>query len=309
MEISIRQTSIKPDHICRLLSHGIVLITHLNAFDTQTLKQRTKLSLDECEQILNAVKPKRPHYVMRASELMVKPFEKITTLIKDLDFILGGGIRCGQVTEISGEAGTGKSNLCAQMGVLVMLPKEDNGLDGDVLLINTEGEGKLVSAIKRYSTLAESMERGSIIKARLNVMNCVSDVELNEIINRLPEILNQQPTVKLVIIDSITCAFISTDREPDYRFYLTRNLILTKMVKNLSQIAWDRRIAVIVTNHVSYNFRLGENMPKMGKIWSHLCQTKIYLDRNKYRYAHVTKGAINTPTPVEFIITNKLYDT
>lgn len=89
---------------------------------------------------------------------------------------------------------------------------------------------KLVSAIKRFSTLAESMERGSIIKARLNVMNCVSDVELNEIINRLPEILDQQPTVKLVIIDSITCAFIATDREPDFRFYMTRSLVLTKMV-------------------------------------------------------------------------------
>lgn len=308
MEISVRQTSIKPDQINRLLSHGIVLISHLNAFDTQTLKQRTKLSFEECEQILNAIKPKRPHYVMRASELMIKPFEKCSTLIKELDNILGGGVRCGQVTEISGEAGTGKSNLCAQIGVLVMLPTEDNGLNGDVLLINTEGEGKLFSAIKRFSTLAGSIERGSIIKARLNVINCVNHVELNEIINRLPDTLDQQPTVKLIIIDSITCAFIATDEEPDYRFYMSRNLKLTRMAKNLSQIAWDRRVAVIVTNHVSYNFKLGENTPKMGKAWSHLCQTKIYLERNSHRYAHVTKGAISNPSPVEFSITNKLYD-
>lgn len=94
MEISVRQTSIRPGHICRLLSHGIVLVSHLSTFDTQTLKQRTKLSLDECEQILTAIKPKRPHYVMRASELMVKPFEKITTLVKDLDYVMGARICC-----------------------------------------------------------------------------------------------------------------------------------------------------------------------------------------------------------------------
>lgn len=307
MEISVRQTNIKPDHIVRLLANGIVLVSHLQSLSPHRLKQRVKLPLDDCEAILNAIKPKRPFYVFKASELMVKPFEKISTLMKDLDYILGGGIRCGQITELSGEAGTGKSNLCAQIGVLVMLPKEDGGLEGDVLLINTEGEGKLVSSIKRFGTLAESVERESIIKARLNVMNCVSHVELNELVNRLPEIINQQPAVKLIIIDSITCAFIPTDRDPDYQFYMTRSLMLTRIVKVLSQLAWDKRVAIIVTNHVSYDFQLGENTPKMGKIWSHMCATKIYLKRTRnFRCASVTKGATNSPKPVEFKISNSL---
>jgi len=313
MEISVRQTSIRPAYIKTLLSNGILLVSHLTTFDTARLAQRTRLTLDECEQILAAIKPKRPHYVLKASELMIRPFERISTSIEGLDEVLGGGVQCGQITEISGEAGAGKSNLCAQIGILVMLAKSDKGLDGDVLLIHTEGEGKLKLAIKRFNTLAASIGKENLINERLHVINSCNEFKLAEIINRLPEILSQKPTVKLIIIDSITCAFISTDENPNFGFYAKRSLRLTKIVKMLTQIAWDQRIAIIATNHVSYNFKFGENRPAMGKLWSHMCQTKIYLERNNasydiVRFAHVTKGALNTPVVTKFRITNDLFD-
>ena len=307
----MRQISIKPKFIRTLIMNGIVLVSHLNAFDVTLLAHKTRLSRDECEEILAAIKPKRPHYIMKASELLIRPFEKISTLIEGLDSALGGGIRCGQITEISGEAGAGKSNLAAQMGILVMLPKEDNGLDGNVLLIHTEGEGKLKLTVKRYSTLATSEKKEELISEKLHVMNCGNEFELVEIVNRLSDTLVKMPAVKLIIIDSITCAFIQIDGKISYEFYEKRSQRLTKLVKTLAQLAWDRRLAVVVTNHVSFNMKLGETRPAMGKAWSHMCQTKIYLERKETghevaRYAYVTKGAINTPSIARFRISDRI---
>jgi len=301
-----------------LITNGIVLVSHLNAFSAEKLSKKIKLSRDECEEILTAIKPKRSHYVMKASELMVEPFDKISTTILGLDESLAGGIRCGQITELSGEAGAGKSNLCAQIGVLVMMSRKQarlQGLNGGnestVLLIHTEGEGKLKLTIKRFKTLATSMASEDIVSERLHVMNCSSEFELVEMVNRLKETLTTIPNVKLVIIDSITCAFIQLDGDIDRRFYARRSKRLTEMMKVLVQVAWDSRIAVLVTNHVSFNARLGEVRPAMGRHWSHMCQTKIYLGRkgggsDVTRFAHVTKGAINTPEIAQFRISDRI---
>lgn len=294
MEISVRQTSMKPMYIRNLLQNGIVLVSHLSTFDPARLAKKTRLSPDECEEILAAIKPKRPHYVMQASDLMINPFPRVRTLVDGIDDILGGGIKCGHLTEFSGEAASGKSNLSAQIGAYVMLPSKIGGLEGQVLLIHTEGEGKLKLAIKRFETLASSV-------SKLHVKNCFNDIELTELTNRLGKILDEQREVKLIIVDSITSAFISHDEKPDVEFYIRRSLRLTRIVKTLANLAWDRRIAIIVTNHVTYNPKLGRNVPAMGRLWSHMCQTKIYLERDsRYRTAKVTKGAMRSPFPVDY---------
>ena len=310
MEISVRQINIKPKYIKTLLVSGIVLVSHLNVFNTKRLSYKTKLTEDECEEILASIKPKRPHYKMKANELMIRPFKKISTSLEELDLALGGGIRCGQLTEISGEAGVGKSNLIAQIGMLVMMPVENNGLNGNVLLVHTEGEGKLKLTIKRYSTIATAtLGDDKIIRSNLHVMNCCNEFELIEMVNRLHETSDKIAHVKLIVIDSIASAFAQTEGDSNYRFHTTRTCRLTRLVKKLAQFAWDRQIAVLITNHVSFNVALGENKPKMGKFWSHMCQTKIYLERGGdgfSRKAYVTKGAINVPLIAQFRISDRM---
>jgi len=63
---------------------------------------------------------------------------KITTGSKDLDALLGGGVETQAITEFFGEYGSGKSQLCFQLAVNVQLPVEEGGLDGSVIVIDTE---------------------------------------------------------------------------------------------------------------------------------------------------------------------------
>jgi len=53
---------------------------------------------------------------------------RISTGVKSLDELLGGGIETRAITEFVGEFGVGKTQLCHQLSVMVQLPEEKGGL-------------------------------------------------------------------------------------------------------------------------------------------------------------------------------------
>ena len=87
---------------------------------------------------------------MTASELMQNPSSSthggggklsghIVTFSQKVDELLGGGIRLGEVTEIAGLPGCGKTQLAMQLSVMALLPKSLGGVQGRTLYIDTEG--------------------------------------------------------------------------------------------------------------------------------------------------------------------------
>ncbi|MEM3137525.1 MAG: helix-hairpin-helix domain-containing protein, partial [Thermofilaceae archaeon] len=63
----------------------------------------------------------------------------ISTGVKALDDLLEGGIETRAITELIGEFGAGKTQLCHQLAVMVQLPRERGGLSGKALYIDAEG--------------------------------------------------------------------------------------------------------------------------------------------------------------------------
>ena len=58
--------------------------------------------------------------------------------VTKLDSFLKGGIETQAMTEFAGEFGSGKSQLCYTLCVTANLPLNKGGLDGNVILIDTE---------------------------------------------------------------------------------------------------------------------------------------------------------------------------
>ena len=63
---------------------------------------------------------------------------QLTTGCASLDELLGGGVETQSITELYGEFGTGKSQICQQLCITVQLPIEQGGFDGGALYIDTE---------------------------------------------------------------------------------------------------------------------------------------------------------------------------
>jgi DNA repair protein RadA len=67
-----------------------------------------------------------------------KNLQRCSTGSSSLDSFLKGGIETQAMTEIAGEYGSGKSQLCHTLCVTANLAKEKGGLGGNLMFIDTE---------------------------------------------------------------------------------------------------------------------------------------------------------------------------
>ncbi|PHQ46133.1 DNA repair and recombination protein RadA, partial [Halorubrum sp. C3] len=63
---------------------------------------------------------------------------KLSWQIDEVDDLLGGGIETQSITEVYGEFGSGKSQVTHQMAVNVQLSKENGGLEGGCIFVDSE---------------------------------------------------------------------------------------------------------------------------------------------------------------------------
>ncbi|MEM3789157.1 MAG: DNA repair and recombination protein RadA, partial [Candidatus Bathyarchaeia archaeon] len=78
---------------------------------------------------------------------------RCTTGSKALDALLGGGIETQAITELVGQYGSGKTQLCLMLCVTAQLKPEQGGLGGNVLYFDTEGT---FSSNRVYQIAAEN---------------------------------------------------------------------------------------------------------------------------------------------------------
>jgi len=190
----------------------------------------------------------------------------IETGLKKLDQFLGGGIKDGLVTSISGQNATGKTQLAFQ----ICLGALDNGKE--ILFQDTTGEF-------RPERLVEMMQSRKINSSLLD------KIKVNRVTNTAQQIkyLLKTPleNYSLIIIDSITdlFSFEYSKKEQSLEKYIS----FMKYMHNLSSIAIDGKIPIIVTNIVrTVNTHEKENLEESISMYLH---TKIKLSKNNNGYS------------------------
>ncbi|MEM2593109.1 MAG: helix-hairpin-helix domain-containing protein, partial [Thermofilaceae archaeon] len=81
-----------------------------------------------------------------------KAMQRVTTGSKALDSMLGGGVETQAITELIGEYGSGKTQICHTLCVTAQLPREQGGLEGTAIYIDTEATFRP----ERISQIAEA---------------------------------------------------------------------------------------------------------------------------------------------------------
>jgi len=204
--------------------------------------------------------------------------EKLTTGSKALDELLGGGIETQAITECYGQFGSGKSQLGFQLSVNVQLPKEQGGLDGKCLFIDTEATfrpGRILQMAKALKLDPEKTLKNIFVARAYN-----SDHEIF-LVEKSGETIEKE-NIKLLVIDSLTSHF-----RADYvgRGELApRQQKLNKLLHNLQRLADTYNIAVFVTNQVLSNpaILFGDpTRPIGGHVLAHQATYRIYLRKSK----------------------------
>ncbi|NJE76372.1 DNA repair and recombination protein RadA [Thermococcus sp. ES12] len=196
--------------------------------------------------------------------------DKISTGSNSLDSILGGGIWTESITEVFGERRSGRTQLAHALAVMVQLPKDEGGLRGSVIWIDTENafNPHRIRQIAENRGLDQEEVLGHIYIGRaFNSNHQLLLIERAEDLIR--ENVKSDRPVRLLVVDSIPAHF--------RREYVGRRVLaerqqrLAEHLSNLHRISELYRVAVLITNDAS-----------MGRPWGgHLLEAtstfRLYL--------------------------------
>ncbi len=189
----------------------------------------------------------------------------IKTGLKELDQFLGGGIKEGLVTSISGQSATGKTQLTFQ----ICLNALHSGKD--ILFQDTTGEF-------RPERLVEMMQLRKInpsLLDKIKVSRITNTAQQIQCFSKIP-----LKSYSLIIVDSVTDLFSFEYSKKEQS--LEKHISFMKYMQNLSSIAIDGKIPIIITNMVrTINKHEKENLEESISMYTH---TKIKLSKNSDGY-------------------------
>lgn len=232
---------------------------------------------------------------------------KLEWLIPEVDEMLGGGVETQSITEVYGEFGAGKSQVTHQLAVNVQLPKEQGGLHGRCIFVDSEDTfrperiDEMVRGLPD-DVLEASMEHreieGSIddeeameelIQSFLDKIHVAKAFNSNHQIllaEKAKEIASEyeedEYPVRLLCVDSLTAHFRA---EYVGRGELAdRQQKLNKHLHDIDRVGNLYNSAVVVTNQVQSNpdaFFGDPTKPIGGNILGHKSTFRMYLRKSK----------------------------
>lgn len=237
---------------------------------------------------------------MNAADLLEKEQSQTnyTTMSSSFDKLLSG-IPSGALVEVAGFPGMGKTQLAMQLCVSIHLS------DPKASAIYIDTEGSFVPS--RLAQMAAAVSPGDVeaILSNVHVYRITSQLDLLALLNLLEEYIMDDPTIKLVIIDSIAFPFRnSTDMAH-------RSRTLHTMAQILRKIASLYGVCVLITNQMTTKIIqkvTGESssimIPALGESWGHACMHRIVLLwKNETRIAWLSKSSTRANKQQPFTVT------
>ncbi|KAL3616540.1 DNA repair protein rad51c [Castilleja foliolosa] len=299
----------------KLISAGYASLSSLSSLSPSKLAQDLKISENESAEILKIASGRNGldkienggRAIMNGAQTAWDILSEeessicITTSCSDLDEILGGGVRCKEVTEIGGVPGIGKTQLGIQLAVNVQIPADYGGLGGKAIYIDTEGSFMVERVLQIAEACAVDMlEYNSYSQVRredkqphsfmdnIFYFRICTYTEQIAVVNYLEKFINEHKDVKIVIIDSITFHF-----RQDFEDMALRTRLLSGIALKLMKLAKKFNLAVVLLNQVTTKYNEGSFhlALALGDSWAHASTNRIILYWNgNERYAYIDKS-------------------
>jgi len=208
---------------------------------------------------------------------------KLTTGSETLNTLLGGGLETCAISEFYGEFGSGKTQVAHQLAVNVQLPPDKGGLNGSVIIIDTENTFRP----ERIKDMAEGLALDyQEVLQHIHVArayNSNHQILLVDRAEKLAEELKEtEKPVRLLIIDSATAHFRAE--------YVGRGTLadrqqkINKHLHDALRFGDLNNAVIMITNQVQVRpdaFFGDPTRPIGGHIVGHTATFRIYLRKSK----------------------------
>ena len=264
----------------KLQKVGLVTLESIAVTPPREIVKLTGMGAETAEKVNRLARLKVDPGFVSASEIMEnrKHMLRCRTGSDELNRILGGGVETGVITELIGEFGSGKTQICYTLSVLAQRPVDEGGFGARICVIDTEGTfipERIVQIAEARGYDSEEILRNVLIARAYN-----SEHQLM-LIRNLPQVV-QEHDVKLVIVDSMIGHFRGE--------YIGRGTLAERQQKlagalgNLLRVAEAFNLSVVLTNQVQSkpDVVYGDpNKPTGGHVMAHACTHRVYLRKGR----------------------------
>nr|XP_047923944.1 DNA repair protein RAD51 homolog 4 isoform X1 [Anser cygnoides]XP_047923945.1 DNA repair protein RAD51 homolog 4 isoform X1 [Anser cygnoides] len=200
-----------------------------------------------------------------------------------LDQLLDSGLYTGEVTELMGTPGSGKTQVCLSIAASVSL-----GLKQHVLFLDSTGGFTASRLYQMLRAQAEDEEEQAVGDTALSQLEALQRIQVArvfdvyEMLSALQEVrdrLSQQAVsctgpLKTVVIDSVSAVI-----HPLLGGRQSEGLaIMMQLARELKMLAKEFSLAVVVTNQVTRDSSTGLLKPALGRSWSFVPSTRVLLE-------------------------------
>ncbi|KAM7067993.1 DNA repair protein RAD51 homolog 4 [Molossus nigricans] len=264
------------DMVQLLRSHGIKTVVDLVSADLEEVAQKCGLSykaLVALRRVLLAQFSAFPFNGADLYEELKTSTAILSTGIGSLDKLLDAGLYTGEVTEIAGVPGSGKTQVC-----LCVAANVAHSLQQNVLYIDSNGGLTASRILQLLQARTPDEEEQAEALQRIQVVHAFDIFQMLDVLQDLrgavaQQVSNSSGTVKVIIVDSVT-AVISPLLGGQQREGLA---LMMQLAQELKTLARDLGVAVLVTNHMTRDRDSGKLKPALGLSWSFVPSTRIVL--------------------------------
>eukprot|EP00795_Rhopilema_esculentum_P003162 gene3162-1466_t len=306
MGISKEQKVIEKGNI---LDGRITTIPHILVLPNEELAAKAHITAEDVSKLREAIcrklNPQQPCSLLDIWKQTCHPsflHTKLSAGCQIIDDTLKGGLLVPGINEISGESGSGKTQIALQLCLTVQLDVQYGGLQGGALFISTED----AFPTKRLHQLAHHMQK-RLKSQNENLMDSIyiehaADVEsLKTLVNqRIPTLL-MNSNVRLIVIDSIAAVFRV---EYTVNENLERSKALAELGQRLHIISHKYRVAIVCINQISDVVsadKVGSEdiggrrvIPALGLSWANAVTVRLMVMRTPYTVSQLRGAAANS---------------
>lgn len=182
----------------------------------------------------------------------------------NIDELLGGGFEAGTLTQMYGQAGSGKTNICIQLAI------ESVRSGKKVVFIDTEG-----ISVERFDQIAG--DDSELISKDIIIYEPMDFDQQYSVVREIDKIIGGN--VGVVILDSATL-FYRYELEDERSISLKREL--AHQAAHLLGLARKHDVAVVITNQIYTDIETNELQPVGGMMIEHLSKVIIQLLKLEY---------------------------
>lgn len=227
---------------------------------------------------------------IRLSQALAVQKPSLSTRIRDLDEALSGGISLGQITEVYGCPGSGKTTFGLHLAAQIIQEEEEGN---EVVWL--EGSQPLPASRLR-DFIAQDHEEDNVESEEMTLqrVKCLATPTMTSLLSLLspapdatdPEALDfVTEKTRMLVLDDLTTlyntAFPPTENHRDVNQKKTR--VLTALVNRLTRIAITHNLAVVILCKLTSKITRGgpaQMEAPFGDVWSNACTTRILLYRD-----------------------------